>query len=114
MGFAFENYDAVGGWRDMDAGMPVDASGKFAFARGEVSFKNYVELSKAVAASSEARDCFAKQFLEYSLRRPAVKRGRGLHRGDRQCLQGRAVRPQGAGGRHHQDEGIHAPTASRR
>jgi hypothetical protein len=73
MGFAFENYDAVGGWRDMDAGMPVDASGKFPFAHGEDSYRNYVELSKALAASSEARDCFAKQFLEYSLRRSVVK-----------------------------------------
>jgi hypothetical protein len=73
MGFAFENYDAVGGWRDMDAGMPVDASGTFSFAHGEVAFRNYVELSKGIAASAEARDCFAKQFLEYSLRRSVVK-----------------------------------------
>ena len=73
MGFAFENYDAVGGWMDMDAGMPVDASGTFPFKHGEVSFRNYVELSKAIAASSEARDCFTKQFLEYSLRRPVTK-----------------------------------------
>jgi hypothetical protein len=27
-GFALENFDAVGRWRDMDAGRPVDATGK--------------------------------------------------------------------------------------
>ena len=61
--------------------MPVDASGKFPFASGEVSFKNAVEFSKAVATSKEARDCFTKQFLEYTLRRPrARQRGRARSR----------------------------------
>src|SRR6202030_1645851 len=27
VGFALENYDAVGQWRDVDAGNPIDASG---------------------------------------------------------------------------------------
>ena len=76
-GFAFENYDAVGGWIDMDAGMPVDASGKFPFAAGEVSFRNAVEFSKAIASSDEARNCFTKQFLEYSLRRPLDQKEEG-------------------------------------
>jgi hypothetical protein len=73
IGFAFENYDAVGAWRDMDAGMPVDASGKFAFAGGEVAFKNAIEFTKAVSTSKEARDCFATQFLEFTLRRPVAE-----------------------------------------
>jgi hypothetical protein len=72
MGFAFENYDAVGGWRDTDAGMPVNASGSFPFSTGEVTYKNAVELTKHIAKSKEARDCFAKQFLEYTLRRPII------------------------------------------
>jgi hypothetical protein len=69
-GFAFENFDAVGAWRDTDANQPVDASGAFPFADGEVKFKNAMEFSKAIATSKEARECFTKQFLEYSLRRP--------------------------------------------
>jgi hypothetical protein len=72
MGFAFENYDAVGGWRETDANMPVNATGAFPFAAGEVKYKNAVELTKAIATSQEARDCFSKQFLQYSLRRPLV------------------------------------------
>jgi hypothetical protein len=76
-GFAFENYDAVGGWRDIDAGQPVNASGSFPFASGEVPFKNGVEFSKAIATSQEARDCFTKQFLEYSLRRPVLASEQG-------------------------------------
>jgi hypothetical protein len=76
-GFAFENYDAVGAWRDTDANMPVNASGTFPFAAGEVSFKNGVEFSKAIGSSSEARECFTKQFLEYSLRRPVLPSEKG-------------------------------------
>jgi hypothetical protein len=72
VGFAFENYDAVGAWRDTDANMPVNAAGSFAFGSGEVSFKNAVDFSKALATSKEARDCFTKQFLEYTLRRPVL------------------------------------------
>ena len=29
IGFAMENFDAVGRWRDRDAGSPIDASGVF-------------------------------------------------------------------------------------
>jgi hypothetical protein len=76
-GFAFENYNAVGAWRDTDAGQPVDASGTFRFDSGEVAFKNGVDFSKAIATSKEARDCFAKQFLEYSLRRPVLDSEQG-------------------------------------
>ena len=28
IGFALENYDGVGRWRDEDAGAPIDASGR--------------------------------------------------------------------------------------
>jgi hypothetical protein len=28
IGFALENYDAIGRWRTKDAGLPIDASGK--------------------------------------------------------------------------------------
>ena len=73
IGFAFENYDAVGAWRDVDAGKPVDASGTFPFVGGDVSFKNAVEFTKALSTSKEARECFTKQFLEYTLRRPALE-----------------------------------------
>ncbi len=76
-GFAFENYDAVGAWRDTDANMPVNSSGTFPFQAGDVSFKNGVEFSKAIATSQEARDCFTKQFLEYSLRRPTLPSEQG-------------------------------------
>jgi hypothetical protein len=57
--------------------MPVNASGTFPFASGDVSFKNAVEFSKAIATSSEARECFTKQFLEYSLRRPVLDSEKG-------------------------------------
>ena len=72
VGFAFENYDAVGAWRTTDAGKPVNASGTYPFDGGDASFTNAVEFSHAVAASKEARNCMTKQFLEYALRRPST------------------------------------------
>jgi hypothetical protein len=72
IGFAFENYDAVGGWRDTDANQPVNASGSLSLDSGDVSFKNAVEFTKAIAKTPEARGCFVKQFLEYAVRRPAL------------------------------------------
>ncbi|MEO7649206.1 MAG: DUF1592 domain-containing protein [Bryobacteraceae bacterium] len=45
VGFAFENYDAVGRWRTMDAGVPVDASG--AMPDGS-KFANADELRQAM------------------------------------------------------------------
>jgi len=75
LGFAFENFDAVGGWRDMDAGLPVNASGTVAIDDHDVTFKNAMDLTKAIAKSDQARTCFAKQFLEYTLRRHVLDEG---------------------------------------
>ncbi len=76
-GFAFENYDATGAWRDTDASQPVNAAGVFPFADGDYMFKNGVDFSKAIATSKEARECFTRQFLQYSLRRPLLDSEQG-------------------------------------
>jgi hypothetical protein len=69
IGFAFENYDAIGAYRTMDQGKPVDATGTLALASGEVKFKDAVSLVKALAQTPEARDCMATQWLRYFVRR---------------------------------------------
>ena len=71
LGFAFEHYDGIGAYRQMDQGVAVDASGEFAFEGGgpKVPYKNAVELSKALAASSKAQSCYTKQMLRYAFRR---------------------------------------------
>ena len=50
VGFAFENYDAVGRWRTKDEGDPVDASGVLPNGK---SFRGAVELQAAVLETPE-------------------------------------------------------------
>jgi hypothetical protein len=69
LGFAFENYDGIGKWRDTDNGSPVNAASTTMLDGVSVSFNNGVELSSALAASAEVRDCFAKQWVRYALDR---------------------------------------------
>jgi hypothetical protein len=74
IGFAFENYDAVGAWRDKDGGFPVDASGTL--PNGQ-NFKGPGELRSILKEKKElfAR-CLSEKLLTYAL-------GRGLEYYDR-------------------------------
>jgi hypothetical protein len=73
VGFAFEIYDAVGAYRTTDVGKPVDASGNITLDGADHKFANAIELSKLLAQSNDVRDCMAKQYLRYSLRRREVQ-----------------------------------------
>ncbi len=69
MGFAFENYDAVGQYRTQDNGVPVDSSGSISLGGQERRFANAVDFAKIVAASDEARGCYARNWLRYAYQR---------------------------------------------
>ncbi|MBY0398435.1 MAG: DUF1588 domain-containing protein, partial [Thermoleophilia bacterium] len=70
LGFALENYDAVGRWRAIDAGAPVDPSGTLAGGR---AFADAAEL-KAILATAGARK-FSKSLIENLM---TYALGRGL------------------------------------
>jgi hypothetical protein len=74
MGFAFENFDAVGGWRTMDGKFPIDPAGKL--PSGE-DFKGPADLKKILVSRSEdfAR-CLGEKMLTYAI-------GRGVEYGDK-------------------------------
>jgi hypothetical protein len=74
VGFAFESYDGIGKYRTTDAGKPVDASGTVTLpATGATkSFRNAIELVKAVAASEDARRCVTRQWADYGLGRQEI------------------------------------------
>ncbi len=72
LGFAFENYDAVGAWRTMDMGQPVNAAATVELDGKKVNFANGIELGSLMASSNEAAACMAKQWLRYMLRRHEV------------------------------------------
>jgi hypothetical protein len=69
IGFAFENYDAIGAWRTTDQGKPVDASGSIVLPSGELKFDNAVGLARGLARNKDVQDCLATQWLRYLLRR---------------------------------------------
>jgi len=69
LGFAFENYDAIGAYRTMENGKPVDATGTLKVGTLNVTFKNAIELLPALAKAPEAQACMATQWLRYGLRR---------------------------------------------
>jgi hypothetical protein len=65
LGFAFENYDGVGKFRQTEAGKPVDASGSVTLDKQTRSFNNARELTKLLAESPEAQRCFATQMSRF-------------------------------------------------
>lgn len=72
-GFAFENYDAIGGYRTEDRGHPVD-SAVSAWVGGEQrDIEDAVDLSKRLAESQEVHECLAGYLLEFALGRPKAK-----------------------------------------
>jgi hypothetical protein len=70
IGLGLENYDAVGVYRDMDAGHPIDANGKL--PSGE-TFAGAKELAARIAAKPEFARCVAKKLYSYALGRPPVE-----------------------------------------
>jgi hypothetical protein len=78
LGFALENFDAIGRWRAQDGGQAIDPSGTLADGR---SFKGYKDLRALLKAEPGAfTECLAEKMLTYAL-------GRGLERGDRQTVK---------------------------
>jgi len=65
LGFALEEYDAMGKFRSTDNGKEVDASGTYDFGDGEQTFQNAREFSERLAGSQEAHACYASQWFSY-------------------------------------------------
>jgi hypothetical protein len=84
IGFAFENYDAVGAYRTTDMGKPVDATGTITVGKDDVKFDDAVGLMKVLANNDEVRSCVATQWLRYVVRRGEVA-------GDEASLQSAAA-----------------------
>jgi mono/diheme cytochrome c family protein len=87
LGFGLENFDAIGGYRELDNKVPVDASG--VLVTGE-TFNGPIELARIL--SERKRDLFVRAFtsklLTYAL-------GRELSSGDRcavEAIKARAAR----------------------
>jgi hypothetical protein len=69
IGFAFENYDAVGQWRTEEEGKPVDASGALVNTDSDGPFVGVGELAEKLSQSEQARACVARQYFRYVMER---------------------------------------------
>lgn len=71
IGFGFERFDPIGKVRDLDNGLPIDSSGNLndleGLGRGtSLPFATLPELGRAIAASTSAKDCFARQYYRFA------------------------------------------------
>ena len=74
LGLGFENFDAIGKWRDRDGKLPIDASGELP---GGKKFQGPLELVEILKQKGpEFRRCLVEKMLTYAL-------GRGLEYYDR-------------------------------
>ncbi len=63
LGYAFENYDGLGRWRDLENGVTVDASGEVSGTdRTDGTFTNLAGMVDLLAPSDDVQDCFAMNF----------------------------------------------------
>jgi hypothetical protein len=73
IGFAFEEFDAIGAFRTMDQGKKVDSSGTAVTPGGaNLTFNNAVELMNQVSRLPEVQDCMTTQWMRYMLGRKEV------------------------------------------
>lgn len=64
-GFAFEHYGAMGEYRTMDNGFPINAADTFPFEGGAQSYDGAVEFSKIAADVDQTHRCYTRYWLEY-------------------------------------------------
>ncbi len=77
VGFALENYDAIGRWRDRENDVLIDARGKVPGMEGEVD--GPVELVRKIAESPQTQACFAMNWANFAYGRTIGK--------DEDCLE---------------------------
>ena len=65
-GFAFEEFDGLGQWRDEDRGAPVDVSGTLRVGTKELPFQGASELLQGLAKEPQVQACYAKNWLQFA------------------------------------------------
>jgi hypothetical protein len=69
IGLAFENYDSIGLWRDMEQGQVIDASGNLTETDVEGAFNGVVEMTAKLAESTIVSECFVRQLFRFTFGR---------------------------------------------
>jgi hypothetical protein len=69
IGLGFEHYDALGQWRDLDQGLPIDATGDVIGSDVAGPFDGAVELTQRLAQSQAVKDCLVQTWFRFALGR---------------------------------------------
>jgi hypothetical protein len=70
LGYAFENFDSLGGWRDSDNGQPIDASGIARLGSEPAAFfSGPVALAQHLAQSEAVHHCYTRHWVRNALGR---------------------------------------------
>jgi hypothetical protein len=71
IGLAFEHFDAIGAYRTMENGFPIDASGEIIEGPADLAgpFNGALELGQRLSQSRAAADCMANQWFRFALGR---------------------------------------------
>jgi hypothetical protein len=73
LGFAFEHFDGMGRWRDVEgAQLPVTSQGVFMSSEGTIAFEGASDLLSALAAGQQSHRCYAKKLASFGLQRDIV------------------------------------------
>jgi hypothetical protein len=72
VGFGFENFDEAGVWRTTENGVTIDATGTLAGTNFPTAFDNAVGEAAALAASPDARGCYATTWMRYAFGRTTL------------------------------------------
>ena len=76
LGFALENFDAVGRYREVEKEKAIDATGQYLQRNGEfVRFAGARELATFMARSDETQRSFARQLFHHMIQQPILAYG---------------------------------------
>jgi hypothetical protein len=69
LGLGFEHFDAVGRWRDVENGLPIDATGNVVLTDVDGDFDGAAALADKLAQSQQVADCMMKEWARFTLGR---------------------------------------------
>ncbi len=75
LGFAFENFDAVGKFREQDRGKPIDTRSMFKSGDQSVEIKNGKQLAKFVLNNRDAQAAFCERLFHFLVGQPMAAFG---------------------------------------
>ncbi|MFO1044025.1 MAG: DUF1592 domain-containing protein [Planctomycetaceae bacterium] len=76
LGFTLEHFDAVGRFRDVEQGKPIDATGTYVTRTGQrKTFENLHQLAEFLAGSEETHGAFVDQLFHKLIKQPIRAHG---------------------------------------